>query len=57
MLPLTKEELKFHEDETNCYICGKRMLKKLAKSKIIGKLEIIAIIQANIKVQHLVFAT
>ena len=22
-----------HENETNCYICGKRMLKKLAKSK------------------------
>ena len=32
MLPLTKEELKLHEDEKVCYICGKRILKKLSKS-------------------------
>ena len=33
MSPLTKEELKLHQDTRNCYICGKRILKKLAKSK------------------------
>ena len=33
MLPLTKEELKLHQDATNCYICGKRILKKLPRSK------------------------
>ena len=24
MLPLTKKELKLHQDTTECYICGKR---------------------------------
>ena len=24
MLPLTKKELKLHQDATECYICGKR---------------------------------
>ena len=33
MLPLTKQKLKFHQDAENCYICGKRVLKKLAKNK------------------------
>ena len=33
MLPLTKLKLKFHQDAENCYICGKRVLKKLAKNK------------------------
>ena len=28
MIPLTKEELKLHEDATNCYICEKKVLKK-----------------------------
>ena len=32
MLPLTKEELKSHQDTEVCYICGKRILKKLSKS-------------------------
>ena len=32
MLPLTKEELKPHQDAKVCYICGKRILKKLYKS-------------------------
>ena len=31
MLPLTKEELKSHQDARNCYIFGKRILKKLSK--------------------------
>ena len=29
MLPLTKEELKSHQDAKVPYICGKRILKKL----------------------------
>ena len=32
MLPLTKEELKPHQDAKVCFICGKRILKKLSKS-------------------------
>ena len=28
MLLLTKEELKSHQDAKNCYICGKRKLKR-----------------------------
>ena len=31
-LPLTKEELKSHQSPKVCYICGKRILKKLTKS-------------------------
>ena len=31
-LPLTKEELKSNQDPNLCYICGKRILKKLSKS-------------------------
>ena len=32
MLPLTKEEFKSHQEAKNCYICGRRILKKLSKS-------------------------
>ena len=32
MLPLTKEELKLHQNAKVCYICGKRILKELSKS-------------------------
>ena len=32
MLPLTKEELKSHQDAKVCYICVKRILKKHSKS-------------------------
>ena len=31
MLPLTKEELKSHQDVKVCHICGKKILKKLPK--------------------------
>ena len=31
-LPLTKKKLKSHRDTKVCYICGKRILKKLSKS-------------------------
>ena len=33
MIPLTKEELKSHQDVKVCYICGKRILQKHAKNK------------------------
>ena len=32
MLPLTKEELKSHQDPKICYLCGKIILKKLSKN-------------------------
>ena len=32
MLPLTKEDLKSYQDAKVCYICGKRILRKLSKS-------------------------
>ena len=32
MLPLTKEELKSHQDAKACYICEKGILKKFPKS-------------------------
>ena len=40
MLPLTKEELKSHQDAKVCYICGKKILKKLCKSKDYGKVRV-----------------
>ena len=33
MLPLTKKELKFYQEATECYICGKRFLKKFTNDK------------------------
>ena len=33
MLPLTKEELKSHEDANLCFICGKRFLKNFFNDK------------------------
>ena len=33
MLPLTKKELKLHQDAAKCYICGKLFLKKFANDK------------------------
>ena len=32
MLTLAKEEIKSHQDAKVCYVCGKRILKKLSKS-------------------------
>ena len=32
LLPLTKEELKSHQDAKLCCICGKRILKKLSEN-------------------------
>ena len=31
MLPLTKEQLKLHQNAKVCHICGKGILKKLSK--------------------------
>ena len=47
MLPLTKKELKSHQDARACYICGKRLLKKLLMINIIEKLGTIVIFQVN----------
>ena len=33
MLPVTKEELKSHEDAKGCHICRKRIFKKFANDK------------------------
>ena len=33
MLPLTKKELKLHQDVTECYICGRWFLKKFTNDK------------------------
>ena len=55
MIPLTKEELKSHQDAKVCYICKKEFYRSSLKIKIIQKLQIIAIIQVNIEVQHIVF--
>ena len=54
-LPLTKEELILHQDAKVCYICGKRILKKLSKSIYYRKGRVIAIIQVNIELQHIIF--
>ena len=55
MLPLTKKQLKSHQDAMECYICRKNSEKKLLKIKITEKLETIAILQVNIEVQHTVY--
>ena len=33
MLPLTKKEIKLHQDATVSYMCGKRFIKMFAKDK------------------------
>ena len=55
MIPLTKEELKLHHDAKNCYICRKRIFQELTKNRGYQKLQIIAIIQVHLKMQHRVF--
>ena len=37
MLPLTKKELKLHQDVIACYICGKRFVKNFASDKFFWK--------------------
>ena len=55
MLPLTKEKLKLHQDAKICYICGKKILRKLSKSINYWKVRGIAILQIAIEAQHIVF--
>ena len=55
MLPLTKEELKSHQDAKVYCICGKRFLKKLLAIKTIETLEAIVILHVNVEVQHRVY--
>ena len=56
MLLLTKEELKSYHDASKIVtFVEKRILKKLSKSYIIVKLEIIDIIQIIIEPEHIVF--
>ena len=40
VLPLTKEELKSHQDSRNCYICRKMILKKLSKNLVRDSLKV-----------------
>ena len=55
MLPLTKKELNLHQDATECYICGKRLLTKFVKDKNCQKLRDHCHLQENIKVQRIVY--
>ena len=55
MLLITKEELKSHQDPKAWHICGNSFLNGFLMIKIIGKLEIVAIIQVNIEAQHIVY--
>ena len=55
MLLLTKEELKPHQDAKNCYICRKRILKKLSKIISYQKVRDHYHYTGNIDVLHLVF--
>ena len=56
MLPLTKEELKSHQDAKVCYICGKRILKKLSKSINYQKVrDLLFIIQINIDTRQRIY--
>ena len=54
MLPLTKNELKLHQDATECYICRKRFLKKFINDTNYQIVRDIIILQVNIEVQHIV---
>ena len=40
MLPLTREELKTHQDAKVCYIYGKRFLKKFVNNKNYRKVRV-----------------
>ena len=48
------QDERLHQDATNYYICGNETLKICAKSKLIGKLEIIFIISKNVVGQHII---
>ena len=52
---LTKKELKLHQDETACYICVKRFLKKFANDKIYRKVKDHYHFTGNTEAQHIVY--
>ena len=52
---INKRRAKSHQDANVCYVCGKKILQKLVKNKIIEKLETIAMLQVNTEVQHIVY--
>ena len=52
MLPLTKKELKLHQDATEVTFVEKDSQKILLMLKIIKNLETVIILQVNIEVQH-----
>ena len=52
---LTKEQQESYENAKICYICKEKFENKYVKDKNIGKLEIILILQGNIKVLGIVY--
>ena len=54
MLVLTKEELKSYQEAKVCYICGKGILKELAKDKNYRKVRDHCY-YTGIEVQYIVF--
>ena len=54
MLPLTKEELKSHQDGKACHICGKIILQKLSKTINYWKVRDHCQYTGTMGVQHIV---
>ena len=52
---LTKEQQKSYENGKICYICKEKFENKYSKENNIVKLEIIVIIQGNIKLLHIAY--
>ena len=52
---LTKEQQESYENAKICYICKEKFENKYVKDKNIGKLEIILILQGNIKMLGIVY--
>ena len=51
---IRKEKLKLYQEAKACYICGKGILQKFSKDKIMEKSGIIVITQVNIDTQEIV---
>ena len=56
MLPLTKKELKLHQDAKMCCFVKEDLHKTLLKIKTVIKLDTIAIKMVNIEAQDIVYA-
>ena len=54
---LTKEQQESYENPKICYICKGKFDNKYLKDKKVVKLEIIFIIQGNIEVLHITYAS